>query len=197
MTDEGYIKFNCQWQQGTLAHKTHVAAILYWRQQLYQHNLIGVDEEGVGFGNISHRVSNHMFIITGSATGGITRLTESHLAMVTQFSLAQNSLTCTGPIKASSESLSHAALYAALPRIKAVVHVHHAGIWQKLRHLAPTTPDPIAYGTPAMARALQALAQNNDHQEKNIIIMGGHKDGIITYGQTLREAANRVLALVS
>jgi L-ribulose-5-phosphate 4-epimerase len=38
--------------------------------------------------------------------------------------IRKNSLTCQGQVKASSKSLTHAAIYAANPRVKAVIHVH-------------------------------------------------------------------------
>ncbi len=196
MADEGYIKFNCQWQRGELPDKSSIAELNGWRQELYRHQLIGVDSNGVGYGNISHRLSKNTFIITGSATGGLEKLSDRHYALVNRYNIGQNTLACTGRVPASSESLSHAAIYEALPWVRAVVHVHHPLLWQQLLNTKPTTPVNAAYGTPEMARALQKIIKGKNSKNSGIIIMGGHQDGIITYGQDLGAAADMIVNLL-
>src|SRR5207302_7619303 len=112
----------------------------------------------IGYENISVRLANgREFAITGSATGGVEKLTPAHFAKVTGYDFDRNWLRCEGPIVASSESMTHAAIYEAEPRAGAVIHVHHLELWKRLLHNAPTTPEEIEYGTPAMARAVRQL----------------------------------------
>ena len=61
-------------------------------------------------------------------------------------------MTCRGASQASSESLTHAAIYEMDDGIHAVVHVHDPELWQHLKNTFPTTDPDAAYGTPEMAR---------------------------------------------
>ncbi len=111
MKDEGYIKFNCTWIKEKLPDKTIIAELNTWRQKLYDQQLIGAYPDGVGYGNISMRPENSAFLITGIATGNIEQLTSKHYTRVTSFDVTSNAITCQEPIKASSESLTHAIIY--------------------------------------------------------------------------------------
>ena len=70
-----YIKFNCNLIKGTV-EKEKIEELNYWRNKLFEMGLIGVYENGVGFGNISERTQGNKFIITGSTTGGKEKLDE-------------------------------------------------------------------------------------------------------------------------
>ena len=124
---EGYIKFNCHWTVAGPVSHDQTRKINIWRDKLYALGLIGVYDDGIGFGNISMRYQGNTFIIIGSATGGLKQLNENHFTLVTRYDLEQNSLECKGPIIASSESLTHAAIYESAPEIHAVIHVHNLG----------------------------------------------------------------------
>ena len=51
---EGVVKFNCHWtQSGPVISDEQYEIINYWREILYNMDLIGAYENGVGFGNIS------------------------------------------------------------------------------------------------------------------------------------------------
>ncbi len=205
--DEGYLKFELQWNQAAI----HVPPSLLrelerWRGQLYAAGLVGAYPDGVGFGNVSCRVpgssgSPAQFYITGSATGNFAHLQEQHYALVTDYSLAQNTLSCTGLTKASSESLSHAAIYEAVPDAQAVVHIHHRRIWEAYCDRLPTTPRDATYGTPEMALALRGLAGRYQDRApadaERVIIMGGHQDGVVCFGETLADAGEPLLRLVT
>jgi len=65
----------------------------------------------------------NQFIITGSATGEIPELEPGHYVKVTSFNIDDKCVQCVGPLKASSESLTHAAIYLADPDSNAVIHV--------------------------------------------------------------------------
>ncbi len=150
MIDEGYIKFDLEWIEADSPTAIGVAELRKWRRPLYAAGLIGhYAELNVGYGNISvrSRQKGH-FIISGTQTGHIEDPDEQHYALVTDYDIDANRVTCRGPIRASSESMTHAALYELDPNINAVVHVHSAALWQRLLHKLPTT----AAGSPAARR---------------------------------------------
>lgn len=194
MIDEGYVKYQCHWIESKPLSYEQIAEINQWREQLYQLNLIGMYENGIGFGNISIRYTpSGEFIISGTQTGSLPTLTEHHYAIVTDFDLDQNSLTCTGPIQASSEALTHATLYTANPKIQAIIHVHHLPLWQNLMNQVPTTAQNCPYGTPEMAREIIRLFDQENLMETQILVMAGHEEGIISFGETLTEAGSLLL----
>ena len=193
--DEGYIKYHCHWDEKQCITPEEIDTINHWRNILYSHGLIGMYSNGIGFGNISTRQHHNTFLISGSATGGLTQLNETHYARVTSYNLETNELFCEGQSVASSESLTHAALYAIDPAIQAVVHVHHHGCWLKGLNCLPTTPAEIAYGTPEMATAVQSCYTQHKNIS-NLIFMAGHEDGIISVGQTPEQAAGFLLQLL-
>ncbi|TVQ15294.1 MAG: class II aldolase/adducin family protein [Bacteroidetes bacterium] len=190
---EGYIKFNCHWIEAGPVSPDHTREINVWRDKLYALGLIGVYDNGIGFGNISMRHRGNSFIITGSATGGFKHLTENHFTLVTGYNLEQNSLECKGPIIASSESLTHAAIYECSPETMAVIHVHSMKLWKKLMNLVPTTNTYVEYGTPEMAGEIKRLFRETHVPEEKILVMGGHEEGIITFGKDMDEAGEALL----
>ncbi len=193
MFDEGYIKFDCNWKKTEALEKDLLRALNKWRDQLYDLKLIGAYENGIGYGNISERFEGNQFIITGSATGNFPKLDASHYSKVIDFDLSNNSLTCEGPIKASSESLSHGVLYQLDSSINAVIHVHHLELWKRLLFKVPTTDKKVSYGTPQMANEIIRLYQNTNLPQQKIFVMAGHEEGIITFGKNLDDAGNTLL----
>lgn len=191
--DEGYIKFNCDWIKAGPIDSNLIQELNVWRDTLYKLGLIGVYNNGIGFGNLSFRIENNSFLISGSATGNLKKLNENHYSLVTDYDLLNNTLTCTGPIKASSESLSHAAIYEYSPRINAVIHIHSISLWEKLKNKVPTTSEKATYGTPEMAFEIKRLFKETLVTDEKIIVMGGHQEGIIAFGKTLEEAGKILL----
>ena len=193
---EGYIKFQCNWdQEEILIQEELFFSLEKERKQLYELGLIGMYPDGIGFGNISVRTEGSSFLITGSATGQFTKLDQSHYSLVSASNFADNSISCKGLTKASAESLTHAAVYEALPEVGAVVHVHCLGLWEKLLNDYPTTSGEIEYGTPEMALAVQSLAAEIGISNEKIIIMGGHREGILAFGQNLEEATTQIIEI--
>ncbi len=193
------MKFNCEWgKSGAIISDSVFDKINNWRDILYGLKLIGANVKKIGFGNISVRAKNKSdFIITGAGTGKFRKLTQKHYSKVIDYSLIKNSLVCKGPVKASSESLSHAIIYELDPEINAVIHVHNLEYWKKLIHLVPTTHEDIPYGTPEMAKEIIRLFRETDVSEKKILVMDGHKEGIITFGKDLDEAGGYLLAYIN
>lgn len=191
---EGYIKFQCNWTKEEIEVSDELfLAMGKERSRLYKLGLIGMYPDGIGFGNLSVRTEGRSFVITGSATGQFVALTLSHYAVVSAYSFTENSIVCKGLTKASAESLTHAAIYDVLPEVGAVVHIHCLRLWEKLLDAYPATSAEIEYGTPEMARAVQALASERMMKEEKIIVMGGHREGILAFGQNLEEATRQVI----
>ena len=157
------------------------------RRRLFELGLIGVDPTGIGFGNVSLRTGTQ-FYITGSGTGKYPHLTTSHYARVIAYDFDRNWLRCEGSVMASSESLTHAAVYESSPSTKAVIHCHDLKLWTVLQDRVPTTPKDAEYGTPGMAHAVQYLFETTDVGNKKVFVMAGHEGGIVTFGEDLKEA---------
>ncbi|MEO1353437.1 MAG: class II aldolase/adducin family protein [Cyanobacteria bacterium J06635_15] len=195
MIDEGYIKYQCHWVQTSALPQSQVSDLTHYRDRLHGLGLIGQYPNGIGFGNVSQRVSpqSSTFMISGTQTGHLPNLTPDHYALVMAFDPDRNWLNCQGPIQASSESLTHAVIYQTLPETQAIMHVHHAGLWQTLMHQVPTTAATISYGTPEMAWEIARLLQSSEARtvssaRSQTLIMAGHEAGLITFGDTLADA---------
>jgi len=196
MFDEGYIKYKIDWLLSLPVSEEIIAELNVWRNRLYDLNLIGFYESlKVGFGNVSQRLSNHeaKFVVSASQTGGIPRLSPIHYSLVLDYNIQANTLKCRGPMKASSESLTHAGVYELNPSYKAVFHAHHLGMWRSLLYRVPTTAGDVPYGTPEMAFEIERLYRETNLAEVKILAMAGHREGIITFGESLEEAGNVLL----
>jgi ribulose-5-phosphate 4-epimerase/fuculose-1-phosphate aldolase len=189
VSETGSVKFVCEHRRGALTEFPALAELNACRRKLLQLRLLGVDADGLGFGNVSVRERGGTnFYITGSMTGRLRQLTLADCAKVTAFDFSRNWIRCEGETVASSESLTHAAVYESDETAGAVIHGHNRDLWQRLRDRAPTTSATVEYGTPAMAHEVQRLFEETDLREQKIFIMGGHPDGFVTFGANLDEA---------
>jgi L-ribulose-5-phosphate 4-epimerase len=192
MKDEGVIKFKCNWKQEPPMPYELISALNEWRDKLYKAGLIGEDAEGIGYGNISCRLERNTFIITGSGTGSLEKLSAEHYTRVIAYNLPENALTSTGPVKPSSESLTHAAIYEAVPQLNAVFHIHHLALWENLLTRLPSTEKKIEYGTTSMANEIARLLKDPSVLQQGIVAMGGHREGILSFGKGLEDAGRPI-----
>jgi ribulose-5-phosphate 4-epimerase/fuculose-1-phosphate aldolase len=193
MKDEtGVIKFRCEWIAADPPEHGLVEELIEYRHTLFDKKMIGSYPDGIGYGNISVRERVDCFIISGTATGRLERVSNEHFTRVTAYSLEENRVTARGTVLASSESMTHAAIYHCDPTTNAVLHVHHPILWKKLLNKFPTSSADIEYGTPAMALEIVRLFLETTVASEKILVMAGHEDGIITFGRTLQEAYNRI-----
>ncbi|MEZ4825465.1 MAG: class II aldolase/adducin family protein [Bacteroidia bacterium] len=193
---EGYIKYQCVWTPAPAPDTQWIQAVNDWRTLFFQKNLIGYNETlEAGFGNIScrHPQNPGMFIISATQTGHIPILSPHHYTTVTQYNLEKNTLACSGPLKASSESLTHAATYLLSPEINCVIHIHHPQMWSHYLNHLPTTSPEATYGTPEMAFEVQRLWRETLLPEKRTFVMGGHVEGLVSFGKNPAEAAEILL----
>ena len=203
---EGVISFRAHHKDKVLPRAISdqtLGMLLSWRTIFAQLGLIGLDLErydGAGYGNLSVRIApfpgergRRPFLISGTQTGGALCLKRADFALVRAYHARSNEVWSEGVIYPSSESMTHGAVYDLSPAIRAVFHVHSPSIWTRrsvLRLLS--TPDHIEYGTPAMAREVQALAQRG-LLERGLFAMGGHEDGIVSFGKSPAEAGQRLI----
>ncbi|MBN1379599.1 MAG: class II aldolase/adducin family protein [Gammaproteobacteria bacterium] len=195
MLVDGVIKYQLDYEPSDPVAADLVAEINAWRNVLYRLDLVGHYKtvyQGVGYGNLSCRLDDsNEFVITASQTGHIPKTDHTHYSHVTESSPQKNYLAAKGPMRPSSEALSHAAVYQALPNIRYVFHVHNSIIWQKAAKLniSITAPE-IEYGTVAMAAEIERLCRTVALIHGGIIAMGGHQDGIVAFAATAAEAGS-------
>lgn len=199
MIDEGYIKFDCEWTKGPPLDDSEIAELNRWRRPLFDAGLLGqYEDSGIGFGNISMRCGpDPQFVISGTQTGHLADLTGAHYARVTAYDIRDNRVACWGPVRASSESLTHAAIYELDPDIRAIAHVHSDALWRALRDKIPTTSPTVAYGTPEMAEEFRRLYHDTDFASSEMAVMGGHDGGLISIGHDMAKAASRFLEIAA
>ncbi len=177
-----YIKFTCERAAAEIAPFDGLAELNAYRRKLLQLRLIGVDANGIGFGNLSIRDgTTNNFYITGSATGGIPELTLADCAKVVAYDFKRNWLRCEGSAIPSSESLTHAAVYASDTDTGAIIHCHDSKLWAALLNRAPTSSNAVEYGTPEMAYEVTRLFKVTDVRRRKILVMAGHEEGIVAF----------------
>ena len=151
--------------------------------------MLGVDETGIGFGNLSMRDgATDAFYITGSGTGVLPSLGLQDLAKVVAWDFERNWLRSEGQALASAESLTHAAVYAMAVDVRVVLHGHDEDLWQSVRERGIATGAEIAYGTSEMAQEVRRLFRETDVRARKIFAMAGHRNGIVAFGQDFHEA---------
>lgn len=202
---EGVIKFELQFTPAPPLPMVELAELNGWRRILYQVGLTGCDPAryaGLGYGNVSLRLPPHAapplqrpFAISGTQTGRVAVLGPEHYALVRRCEPQANRVVAQGPIRPSSEALTHGALYALDPDLRCVLHVHSPLLWQQAGPLGlPTTDHAAAYGTPAMAAAVAHLYADPGVRAGGILVMGGHEDGLVAFGASPAAAGTVLLS---
>ena len=202
---EGLIKFNLSYSASPALPMEMVRPLCGWRRVFRDTGLIGQAPTrymGLGFGNISCRLDRlspetpepALFAITGTQTGHLANLDARHIAIVVDCNVDQNHMIAAGPVRPSSESMTHAAIYLQDDAVGAVIHGHSPHIWHAARVLKlPVIDSTVKYGTPAMARAVQSEVQTIRRRRKpTLLTMESHEDGVLAFGSNL-EIAGAVL----
>ncbi len=197
---EGVIKYRLDFKASEPVQQD-LSELNYWRSIMYGLGLIGQQEDrylGYGFGNLSQRCveKTEQFIISASQTGSVPKLNASHYTLVEAFDIASNRIQASGCLPPSSEALSHAMIYQLNPAIQSVFHIHDPLLWQfGLQHGYPTTAADVEYGTVKMAQEVQRLYQHSKLIECDTLIMGGHEDGVILFGDSIQHSGMRLIQL--
>ncbi|HEY7746171.1 MAG TPA: class II aldolase/adducin family protein [Desulfuromonadales bacterium] len=205
---EGVIKFDLVFTEAPPLPYAALREINAWRKVLYLLRLTGQDPTrygGLGYGNISQRLEPYdappelrRFVISGTQTGGLAELDAGHYTTVLESWPEANRLVAEGPIRPSSESLTHGALYALDAGLRFVMHAHSPEIWRHAAVLGiPCTDPAAAYGTPEMAAETRRLFRDEAVRAGGIFAMGGHEDGLVAFGRTAEEAGTVLLHVLA
>ncbi|MCP4492681.1 MAG: class II aldolase/adducin family protein [Gammaproteobacteria bacterium] len=198
---EAVIKYRLVFKQAQSLLEHDYSSLSEWHRRFKDAAILGQDAQrynGLGFGNLSERIDRESFLISGTQTGRLDELTPDDYALVTATDISQNSVAAQGRLEPSSESLSHAAVYALDEQIRFVFHVHSPQIWRARSKLGiPQTDAAISYGTPQMANEILRLYRQGLFIEHNVLAMAGHEDGIIGFGVTASEAGENIMQLLT
>lgn len=185
---EGVIKFNLTFHEETLTG-IDVDVLSGWRGVMKSLGMLGEEPDrygGYGFGNVSLRVPEG-FLVSGTQTGRLDEVGLGDYAFCESWNLAQNEVIARGAVKPSSESLSHAAVYDARSEANCALHAHCPDIWKFAAALdIPVTSPDVPYGTPEMAEEVRRVISDLDMP--GLFVMGGHEDGVFSFGRTADEA---------
>lgn len=189
MKDEGYIKFTVHLKEMAIEMPEAWHALNETRTELFDRGMIGRLPDGIGFGNVSLKEADaDHFFISGTATGGKRILDFQDYCSVDACSIERNEVFCSGHIRASSETLSHDAVYLGNPEIGCVIHVHDKPLFSRLLKGGGLATSPeAAYGTPEMAKDIEQIV-NAHASPSGVLVMTGHEDGVIAWGRTVAEA---------
>ena len=199
--DDGVIKYDRSHFEKTKALPSEEFQELEkWRSTLFQLRLIGEYlPEKIGYGNLSEKKDySHLyetplsqFIISGTQTGGLANLDGNSYVRVLDFNFDTLLIKAQGPLEASSEALTHAAIYDSSPSIQAVFHIHSNSIWKgMIEENYPATPKEVPYGTKEMALTVKDIIAG---QSNGLLVMKGHEDGVIAFGECLSDAGKKIL----
>ncbi|MBE7438786.1 MAG: class II aldolase/adducin family protein [Spirochaetales bacterium] len=202
---EGVIKFQYEHFPGPLkAPRDLLLELMAWRAVLRELTLIGQEAglyDEAGYGNVSARLPPYQaergerrFVITGTQTGGLACTAAEHFCVIDSYDTNKNQVRSGGPSLPSSESMTHGTVYDLDSRIRFVFHGHARLIWPLSAELSmATSRASVPYGTPAMAQEVRRLYRETNLPEERIFSMGGHEDGIVSFGETAQEAGSRLL----
>ena len=184
-----YVKFTYERACADIVPFDALGELNACRRRLLALRLIGLDSSGIGFGNLSIRDgATRNFFVTGSATGGLPKLSLGDCVRVVDCDFKKNWLRYEGIAIPSSESLTHAAIYTSDSTASAVIHCHDLALWASLLDRAPTTSKAVAYGTPEMAYEIIRLFEEDEVRNKKMFVMAGHQAGIVAFGKNLEDA---------
>jgi len=200
---EGVIKYQLDYSLAPPVAADSIREINAWRRILFLLGLIGQDPArygGYGYGNVSQRLqpTENTFVISGTQTAHLAKLAPEHYAIVNVCDPVRNVIKAEGPVKPSSEALTHGAIYRVDLSVNYVFHVHSPAIWQHAARLnILMTARSAAYGTPEMANEIEAILKTDTFRKKHIIAMGGHEDGIVSFGASAEEAGQVLVSYFS
>ena len=200
---EGVIQFDCCLAAPSAELTDDLAQpLLAWRAVLRRLKLIGQGDArygGLGYGNVSRRVPGAAqgFAITASQTGGLADAGVEHLVWVKRWDLRRFQAEAEGTLPPSSETLTHAMLYAGDPEVNWVLHGHCPDIWRNAEGLGlAAISAAVGYGSPQMAEAVAALLRANSTRPLVFVTLG-HEDGVFACGGSAEATGGALVAALA
>lgn len=174
--------------------------LIEFRAKLWDFKVIGQIGE-VSFGNVSHRMSETTFAISQSNTGSERELSTDEFFIIeivnedfSSLNVIRGSITATQ--KPSRDTTIHSALYSASQEINVVVHFHNPFIWKDFYGVFPTTSGDSPECSIELAKEVYNICKSIDFENNWIIILGSHKDGILTFGNNLETLEQKIISLL-
>ncbi|MGI6319528.1 MAG: class II aldolase/adducin family protein [Bacteroidales bacterium] len=165
--------------------------LIHWSKKFHEKNLCPDTPQGSG-GNMSYRLnpSKDDFVITGTQTKMKDKLRPEDFVLVKNVDLEKKTVSVSGKIEPSSESIMHYLTYNRCPDINAIFHGHSDIILKKAKELSlPHTEIELPYGSLELAQAATKLALKH-----KFFILKNH--GFIAIGKTQDRAAYEALKFV-
>jgi ribulose-5-phosphate 4-epimerase/fuculose-1-phosphate aldolase len=133
-------------------------------------------------------MEGNQFLISGTSTGAERILAANKYCLVTSINIRANKITSTGPIQASSESMTHGAIYQSCREAESVIHIHNRKIFDgMIKDHCPATPASAEYGSPEIAIAIAENIRQSGELE-GTIVLAGHDEGVIAYSSSPEKA---------
>ena len=194
---EAVIQFQSDHEAVLACDAADIVEIERWRREFRTRQFVGQHPdryEGLGYGNLSARLQDGTVLITGSQTGCLDALQPAHYVRILEFDPDQNRVRSRGLSKPSSETMTHMAVYQSVCGARYVFHTHCPKLWRAAKRLKLPITDPDAKcGTPELFHRVVELLENQDVRSGGILSMGGHEDGILTWGKTADDAGFALL----
>ncbi|MDP7323628.1 MAG: class II aldolase/adducin family protein [Candidatus Woesearchaeota archaeon] len=151
------------------------------------------------FGNVSQWIDEGVFgkkpglLITGTGTGVKERIWGGDFAMVPDVDEDNFVITSYGPSGPSAEAGTHMKVSELMGRPKFICHPH-AIMWRLHKFFSYlTTVEGVDYGTKEMVQEFDRLLPLHQAKSDRLVIMGGHLDGIVSWGDTVEDAMKPLL----
>ena len=201
---EGVVQFGYTLAQSLPPFTTGAdfAELQSWRSILHRLALLGQSDDaydGFAYGNLSIRRPDMgaSFLISATQTGGLEHTVQNDWVLITECDLATFQVAAIGVKPPSSESVTHAMVYAADANITCVLHVHSHDIWSRAAALhLPTTGLTTPYGSPDLATEVSRLLR--EHPVRPLVFTTpGHEDGVFACGKDLATTAGALVKMLA
>ena len=221
--NEGVVQFAYALNPATDA--VDVPELIAWRDVLMRLGLIGRAPDrydGYAFGNLSARLAptapgtlavqtpgeqdeqnedssafRGLFVISASQSMQRAHDDPSIWTTIDHLNLERFWCEARGSLPPSSETMTHAMVYAAEPHAAYVFHAHCPQIWRNHEALQlPATPPDVPYGSPQMSRAVIDLLAANMSRPLVFVTLG-HEDGVFALGPTARDTGGLLVSYLA
>ena len=198
---EGVVQFGYTLTESTPPFTTGAdfAELQGWRSILHRLSLLGQSDDtydGFAYGNLSMRRPSMgtSFLISATQTGGLEHTARSDWVLINHCDLATFQVAAVGLKPPSSESVTHAMVYAADSNVAYVLHAHSHDIWRHAARLKlPSTGLTTPYGSPDLAMEVSRLMR--EHPVRPLVFTTpGHEDGVFACGADLAATASALIS---
>lgn len=180
---EGVIKFklNCL---GPITEVDWLGPLTSLRCKAHKLGFLGIDQQGIGYGNLSCRSGERDIFVTASQTSGKDEFTALDLCKIPIDRSEEAVLPYYGSKAPSSETMTHLAAYAGNPEVNWILHLHDSALFEMDSGFS--TPADVGYGTKEMAEAVKNISALVS-EFPQLVKMQGHLDGLLLIANSYEE----------